>query len=194
MQPGAQRGKRALCRARKRLLQPRAQCIPIGLAIQHEAVHPSVASGQHAGELLFQSRPVVVAPQQQRFQRLAQLRVVAINARQRAPRRATIQFVRLARNVQLAAQLRHQGLLQCQLAAERVNGVDAQLRGQLQQIPAKCTRARQHTLRDGGWFSLSQLVQNAIAHLRGGCFGKGDGDYFAGLVHQLEQRKESLGE
>ena len=122
-------------------LQPFAQCIQILLAVEDKVTHPSVARLEHPHQQRLHLLPVVVAPQQQRFNRLAQRCRSLVQLFQGAARGAAQQHVGLTVNFKHAAKAGDQRLLQRQLAAEGIDGGDAQLRGLVEKIPAELNGA-----------------------------------------------------
>ena len=135
---------------RKGPLQPLAQRLPIRLALEDKAVHPAVAVAEHFDQQLFHLLPVVVAPQQQFFDGRAEGRVCLGRFSQRFAGGAAIEFVGLLGDVQAAAQAGEQRLLQGQFAAEGINGRDAKLSGQVEQIPAERLRMQQSAMGERG--------------------------------------------
>src|SRR3974377_1946718 len=80
----------------KRPLQALAQSIPIRFPLQNKGVHPAVALAEHLDELVFEVMPVVIAPEQQIFNRKAQRCLVSTDLLQCAPCCAAVEFCRLS--------------------------------------------------------------------------------------------------
>ncbi len=117
---------------------------------------------------------------------------VLINLLKAAAGCAAIEFVGLLGNIEAAAQAGEQRLLQGQVAAERVDGSDAQLRGKFEQIPAQRLRTLQGAAGERVVGSGSRkLIENAVAHFCGSGVGEGDGDHLAGLIDFGKQAEES---
>ena len=100
-------------------------------------MHPAITIGEHADELLLQIAPVIVAPREQIGDGFAQDRVGLVNRPEGAAGCLTIENIRGLRNIQGAAEAGKERLLQGDFAAEGVDGGDAELRGEIEKIPAE---------------------------------------------------------
>ena len=117
---------------------------------------------------------------------------------------AAVKVVGLLGDVEAAAEAGEQRLLQGQVAAEGVDGGDAKLRGQVEQIPAERLRAVERAAGEASMENSSgrsarfaepfQVREDAVAHFGGGGVGEGDGDDLAGLVDLGEQAEKAVGE
>jgi len=104
----------------------------------------------------------------------------------------------------LAAQARQQRHLARQLAAQRVQGGDAQPCWLLQQAPLALALVLQHlppelvgalAVRLGGGVAQGgqlEAADDALAHLRRRLVGEGQGDDLLGFLDVLQQRQEAL--
>ena len=178
--------------ARERTLEALTERRPIGVTVENKVVHPAIAVLEHIDELVLSFLPVVIAPRQKSRDGRAQRRVLASDLLESAPSGAAVELVRLRGDVEAAAETGEERLLQCEVAAERVDGLDAELRGKIEEVPAQYLRVFERTPGDRAGFVLSQLVENTVAHLRRSRVGKGDGEYLPGFVNLGEQTKKPL--
>src|ERR1700722_4852196 len=182
-------------RVDERAFNPGTQFVPVGFAIEDKVVHPSVAGGEHLDEKVFQLFPVVVAPQQQLFDGGTENAIARVaDVRERLAGGAPIEFAGLAGDVEACAEAREQWLLQRQGAAERVDGGDAQLRGQVEQVPAESLRMGERGASEWGRMFATQFVEDAVAHFGGGGVCEGDSYNLGGVVDQRKQAEKALGE
>ncbi len=100
-------------------------------------MHPLVALLEHADELAFEVGPTVVAPQEQRFDGFAQRRIASVNLLERPACGTAVELGGLLADVETAAEAGEERLLQCKVAAKGVDGLDAQLRGKIEEVPAE---------------------------------------------------------
>ena len=84
--------------------------------------------------------------------------------------------------------------MQGEFAAEGVDGVDAELGGQIEEIPAAGDGAIERAAGEFAGIFRSQRIENPMAHFGGSGIGKGDGQYLTGLIHLGQQREKTLGQ
>src|ERR1035438_10418466 len=113
-------------------------------------MHPAVAPGEHFDKLAFHLLPIVVAPQEQRFDGLAEDWVGLADRLKRLAGGAAVEVVGLIGDAEAAAEAGEQRLLEGQVAAEGVDSGDAELRGQVEELPAKQGRAFEGKAGEGG--------------------------------------------
>ena len=190
----AERCERFTDRIRKGTFQPLAERIPVRLAHEEEVVHPAVAALEHFDQLVFQFLPVVVAPEEQILDGLAQERIGLPDSFEGLAGGAAVEIVGLLGNGEAAAETGEQGLLQGQFAAEGVDGGDAELRGQVEQPPAERVGALQRAAGEGAGLFRSEFIENPVAHRGCGGIGEGNGHYLAGLIHFAQQGEKTLGQ
>ena len=180
-------------RTRKRHFQALAQLIPVLAAGQNKGMHPAVAFAEHVHQQLLHLLPVVVAPQEERFSCCTHGRAGNSDFLKGTASRAAVKLSGLLCDFETASEAGDERLLQCEIAAEGVDGGDAQLRGQIKQIPAEALRMFESAPRQRAGVILAQLVEDAIAHLGGGGIRKGDRYNLARLVYLGKQAKKPLG-
>src|SRR5579872_2736401 len=175
-------------------------------ACENEVVHPAIAFAEHLDEEFFELKPVVIAPEEEFFDGGSQLRVISGDLLEGSPSRATVGLRRLFINAEVASEASEERLLDSNFTTERVDGRDAQLCRQIDQLPTEgagtfegAPRERLHRkifqdgrIRSGRCFF--QLSENAMAHLRGGRLSKGDGNDLGGVVYFSEQRQKAARE
>ena len=85
-------------------------------------MHPAVAVAEHLDELVFDLPPVVVAPEEERFDGRAERGVGLPDLLERAARGAAVEFGGLRGDVEAAAEAGEERLLQREVAAKGVDG------------------------------------------------------------------------
>jgi hypothetical protein len=86
------------------------------------------------------------------------------------------------------------GCWRAKVAAKGIDGGDAELGGQIEELPSEGVGAVEGAAGERAWVGVTKLVENAIAHLGGGGVGEGDGDDLAGIVDRGQQGEKALGQ
>ena len=175
-------------------LEVGAEGVPVGVVAENEGLHPAVALGEHFYELIFQILPVVVAPVEERFDGCGDGGARAGYFFEGAAGGAAVEVVGLLGDGKAAAEAGEERLLEGQFAAEGVDGGDAELGGQVEELPAEGVGVVEGAAGEGGVGvrRLRQFVEDAVAHFGGGGVGEGDGDDLAGVVDFGQQGEEAL--
>ncbi|OIQ81377.1 hypothetical protein GALL_368610 [mine drainage metagenome] len=168
-------------------------------------VQPLVAPGQHAGQQPRQATEVVF----QVLQRVCdhgRLRSALLQQHQRAAHRLFVMQSSVLADAWLGTEARQQRHLPRQVAAQRIDGIDAQPSRLLQQIPAEFLRGCESHPGQIIGFRLVRLrrrdsacrdvqaVQDAHPHFGSGLIGERDGDNLFRLPHGLQQTQIALGQ
>ena len=103
-------------------------------------MHPAVTILEHLDEQGFHLLPVVIAPQKQRLDGCAKIKVGLVDLTEGLAGRAAIELIGLLVDAESVAETGEQRLLECEVTAERVDGGDAELGGLVEKIPAENLR------------------------------------------------------
>ena len=162
-------------------------------------MHPAISLAQHRHQLFFKLVPTIVAPQQKCRDCFPKFSGAVVNFSQRSAGGFPVKVFRQVGDRQAVTQAGEQGLLQCQLAAEGVDGRDAQKGRLVEQVPAFCLSVlesgnRQRIGVGVAGCSLGKRFENPMTHLSGGGDGESDGDDLPRFVHLGQQGKITLGQ
>ena len=133
----AEIGERLLDGSREGAFEALAEGIPVLLAFEDEVVHPAVAALEHLDELVFHLLPVVVAPKKKSFDGGAEGWVGAVDLLERLAGGAAIELFGLVVDAESVAEAGEERLLKGEVAAEGVDGGDAELGGLIEEVPAE---------------------------------------------------------
>ena len=114
-----------------------AEGVPILLAFEDEVVHPAVTALEHFNELVFHLLPVVITPKEESFNGCAEGWVGAVDLLERLAGGAAIELVGLVVDAETVAEAGEEGLLKGEVAAEGVDGGDAELGRLIEEVPAE---------------------------------------------------------
>ena len=178
----AELGERLVDSMGEGALQVGAQRIPVGRLAEDEVMHPPMTLGEHINKQIFDFLPIVIAPLEELLDGSAGGRASSANLAKGGSGGAAVKVAGLLGDVQTSSEAEQYGLLRSQVAAKGIDGRDAELGWQIEQLPCALLGASEGPARDRAWHGGAQLIEDAVAHFCGGGVGEGDGNDLAGVV------------
>ena len=156
---------------------------------------------------VFHLLPVVVAPEEEGLDGGAESGVGAVDLLERLAGGAEIKLPGLLVDAKAVAEAGEERLLEGEVAAEGVDGGDAELGGLVKEVPAEGLCVLEGAAGEGlhgegvgvyvgvrGVGGLFEFGEDAMTHLGCGSFGEGDGDDLGWDFDFSEQAQEAAGE